>query len=121
MRPLWHLCAQGQNFEAYYFSMANNALHNLRLLQINLLIVIYLDECPSGRSPFVRFPTNQLFLHGFQQYLLIQKILLTNIAIWLCCQVVQHVAVIAVTCRHSNNNTKCIRCKCVSTSICINK
>jgi hypothetical protein len=64
-------CAQGQNIKAWCFFMANNASHNLRLLQINLLIIIYLEEHPSGQSPLVRLPSKQLFFHGFQQYLLI--------------------------------------------------
>jgi hypothetical protein len=77
-------CAQGQNIKAWCFFMTNNASHNLRLLQINLLIIIYFEERPSGQNPLVRLPPKQLFFHGFQQYLLIHKILLANIVIWLC-------------------------------------
>jgi len=39
-------CAQGQNFEAHCFIVANNATHNLTLLQINTLVIIYLEEKP---------------------------------------------------------------------------
>jgi len=40
-------CVQGHNFRADCLFMANNASHDLALLQINLLIVVYLEEHPS--------------------------------------------------------------------------
>jgi hypothetical protein len=44
---------QAYNFEAYCFTMIDNV--SLTMLQINFLIVVYLEECPSVQSPLVRF------------------------------------------------------------------
>lgn len=42
-------CAQGQNLRAnHQIIMANYALHDLKMIQINMLVIVHLKESPSG-------------------------------------------------------------------------
>jgi hypothetical protein len=42
-------CAQGQNLRVnHQIIMANYALHDLKMIQINMLVIVHLKESPSG-------------------------------------------------------------------------
>jgi hypothetical protein len=56
---------QAYNFEAHCFTMIDNASHNLTMLQINFLIVVYLEEFTSVQSPLVRFFEHFIFFQTF--------------------------------------------------------
>ncbi len=67
-------CAQGQNLWAnHQIIMANYALHDLTIIQINKLVIVNLKESPSGWIPMVRLPIFPLLLQTFQQQLLHNK------------------------------------------------
>jgi hypothetical protein len=48
-------CVQSQNLTPHSFTMTNNAMHKLALLQINLLVVVYLEEHPCKYNHPMRF------------------------------------------------------------------
>jgi hypothetical protein len=42
-------CAQGQNLRVNHrINMANYALHDLTIIQINMLVIVHIKESPSG-------------------------------------------------------------------------
>jgi hypothetical protein len=54
-------CAHGQEFKKNYFTMANNAFHNLVFRKVNKLIIIHLEECPCDWIVIVWLPSQSLF------------------------------------------------------------
>jgi hypothetical protein len=39
-------CAHGQDFRKNYFTVVDNAPHNLVFKKVDILIIIHLEECP---------------------------------------------------------------------------
>jgi hypothetical protein len=54
-------CADGEKFMRNYFTVANNAYHNLVFKKVDKLIIIHLEKCPCDWIAIVWLPNQSLF------------------------------------------------------------